>query len=71
MRTRSNNKQPKNERQTKMASPILDQLTAQIEAATTVETSAVAEQLQPVSDLSTAMQTESDALTAAIQAHTP
>lgn len=75
-------------------SPIIDQLTAQVTAATTVETSAVtfingiqalidaavaqalangatAEQLQPVSDLSTQMQTESDALAAAIQAHTP
>lgn len=76
-----------------MASPILDQLTAQVTNATTVEDSAItfingiqaqidaavaaalangatAEQLQPVSDLSTAMQAKSDALTAAIIANT-
>ena len=71
--------------------PILDQLTAQVTAATGVEQSATvfingiqakidaavaaalangatAEQLQPVSDLSNAMQTESDNLAAAIVA---
>jgi hypothetical protein len=75
-------------------SPIIDQLTAQVTNATTVEESAVtlingigarvdaavaaalangatAEQLQPVSDLSTALQTESDALAAAVAANPP
>jgi hypothetical protein len=77
-----------------MASPILQQLTDQVAATTTVDASAVqfingiqalidsaiaqaldngatAEQLQPISDASNAMKTESDALAAAILAHTP
>jgi C4-type Zn-finger protein len=74
-----------------MASPILDQLTAQVTETTGVEQSAItliegiqaridaavqqaldngatAEQLQPISDLSTAMETQTQALAAAIQA---
>ncbi len=74
-----------------MASPILDQLTAQVTETTGVEQSAItfiggiqqmiddavaaalangatAEQLQPVSDLSTAMEAQTQALAAAIAA---
>jgi len=74
-----------------MASPILDQLTAQVTETTGVEQSAItliqgiqakidaavaaalengatAEQLQPISDLSAQMETQTQALAAAIQA---
>lgn len=51
----------------------LDGLQALIDAAVAaaLESGATAEQLQPISDLSNAMQTQSDALAAAIIAHTP
>lgn len=39
--------------------------------AAALENGATAEQLQPVSDLSNAMETQSEALAAAILAHTP
>jgi hypothetical protein len=77
-----------------MPSPVLDQLTATVTRATTVETSAAelingfsarlqaavdaalangatAAELAPVSDLATALDTESDALAAAVAANTP
>lgn len=77
-----------------MANPIIDQLTAEVERAKTIEASAItlingiaaridaavqqalqggatAQELQPLTDLSTSLKAEDDALAAAVQANTP
>ncbi len=57
----------------KSAQTLIEGIQARVEAAVAaaVANGATAEQLQPVSDLAAALDTESDALNAAITANTP